>query len=77
MVLIRDIRVIFDNIHIETQILAASMRSPNHEKDSAIAGADVATIPAAVIKGLARHALTDKKLDQFARDWAAIGQSIL
>lgn len=77
MQLIREIRVIFDNYGFETEILAASIRSANHVKDAAIAGADVATIPASVIKGLASHLLTDKGLDQFAKDWAATGQSIL
>lgn len=46
-------------------------------KEAAIAGADVATIPASGIRGLANHALTDKGLGQFARDWAATGQTIL
>ena len=77
MDLIRDIRVIYDNYGFQTEILAASVRSANHVREAALAGADVATIPAAVIKGLARHVLTDKGLDQFAKDWAATGQSIL
>lgn len=77
MELIHDIRKIYDNYGFETQILAASIRSANHVKDAAIAGADVATIPAGVIKGLAGHVLTDKGLDQFAKDWATTGQSIM
>ena len=77
MELIREIRVIYDNYGFQTQILAASIRSANHVKEAAMAGADVATIPAGVIKGLANHALTDKGLDQFAGDWAATGQTIL
>ncbi|MCV2865086.1 fructose-6-phosphate aldolase [Albidovulum sediminicola] len=77
MDLVREIRQIFDNYGFETQILAASVRSANHVKEAALAGADVATVPAAVIKGLASHVLTDKGLAQFAKDWAATGQSIL
>ncbi|SMX51101.1 fructose-6-phosphate aldolase [Actibacterium lipolyticum] len=77
MELIADIRAIYDNYGFTTEILAASIRSANHVKESAIAGADVATIPPSVIKGLANHVLTDKGLDQFAKDWAATGQSIL
>lgn len=77
MDLIRDIRKIYDNYGFETQILAASIRSANHVKEAALAGADVATIPASVIKGLANHVLTDKGLEQFAKDWAATGQTIL
>ena len=75
--LIRDIREIYDNYGFETQILAASIRSANHVKEAALAGADVATIPPSVIKGLANHVLTDKGLEQFAKDWAATGQTIL
>ncbi|MCF8480902.1 MAG: fructose-6-phosphate aldolase [Rhodospirillum sp.] len=77
MDLIRDMREIYDNYAFQTEILAASIRSANHVKEAAIAGADVATIPPAVIKGLANHVLTDKGLEQFAKDWAATGQSIL
>ncbi|HCQ65946.1 MAG TPA: fructose-6-phosphate aldolase [Rhodobacteraceae bacterium] len=77
MALIRDIRTIYDNYGFETEVLAASIRSPNHVKEAALAGADVATIPPGVIKSLAKHVLTDKGLAQFAKDWADTGQSIL
>ena len=77
MELIREIRVIYDNYAFETEILAASIRSPNHVKDSALAGADVATAPPPVITALARHPLTDKGLKAFLDDWAKTGQKIL
>jgi len=77
MDLIREIRVIYDNYNFDTEILAASIRSANHVKDAALSGADVATIPAGVIKGLAKHVLTANGLDQFTKDWAASGQTIL
>lgn len=77
MELIEDIRTIYDNYGFETEILAASIRSANHVKDAALAGADVATIPPNVIKGLANHVLTDKGLAAFVADWKATGQSIL
>ncbi|MGB0694430.1 MAG: fructose-6-phosphate aldolase [Rhodospirillaceae bacterium] len=77
MELIREIRVIYDNYGFETEILAASIRVANHVKDAALVGADVATIPPGVIKGLAKHVLTDKGLAQFSKDWADTGQSIL
>jgi transaldolase len=77
MDLIRDIRQIYDNYAFATEILAASIRSPNHVTQAALAGADVATIPPAVIKKLADHPLTKSGLDQFVKDWAATGQSIL
>lgn len=77
MQLISDIRVIYDNYDFNTQILAASIRSPNHVSDAALAGADVATIPPGVLKKLADHPLTDKGLDAFVKDWRSTGQSIL
>ncbi len=77
MDLIREIRVIYDNFDFRTQILAASIRSPLHVKDAALAGADVATIPPGVIRSLANHPLTDKGLDAFLKDWAETGQSII
>lgn len=76
MALIHEIRAIYDNYGFETEILAASIRSANHVKEAALAGADVATIPPAVIRGLAQHPLTDKGLDQFIKDWTSTGQSI-
>ncbi|MHA7775065.1 fructose-6-phosphate aldolase [Roseibium sp. M-1] len=75
--LIREIRVIYDNYGFETEILAASIRTPNHVKDCAIIGADVATVPPATLKALVKHPLTDKGLEAFLADWAKTGQSIL
>lgn len=77
MELIRDIREIYDNYGYETEILAASIRSPKHVADSALAGADVVTIPPKVFTALFNHPLTDKGLDAFIKDWAGTGQSIL
>ncbi|MCA8902068.1 MAG: fructose-6-phosphate aldolase [Hyphomonas sp.] len=68
MELISDIRTIYDNFLFDTEILAASIRSANHVKDSALAGADVATMPPNVIKTLASHPLTDKGLEAFLAD---------
>ncbi len=77
MELIRDIRQIYDNYGFETRILAASIRSANHVKEAALAGAETATMPPSVIRSLVAHPLTEKGLDQFVKDWAATGQSIL
>ncbi|SHL27872.1 fructose-6-phosphate aldolase [Roseibium suaedae] len=77
MELIREIRVIFDNYGFDTQILAASIRTPNHVKDCALVGADVATIPPATLKALVKHPLTDKGLESFLADWAKTGQKIV
>lgn len=76
MELIREIRAIYDNYDYQTEILAASIRSPMHIRDAALAGADVATAPPAVIKSLVHHPLTDKGLAQFMADWAKTGQKI-
>ncbi len=75
--LIEQIRTIYDNYDFQTQILAASIRTPNHVTQVALAGADVATIPPAVIYKLADHPLTKSGLEQFVKDWKATGQSIL
>ena len=68
MELISEIRQIYDNYMFETEILAASIRSPNHVKFSALAGADVMTAPPGVIRSLANHPLTDKGLEIFLAD---------
>ncbi len=77
MELIADIRQVYDNYGFDTQILAASIRTANHVSQCALVGADVMTAPPAVIKALANHALTDKGLEQFEKDWAKTGQKIL
>jgi len=75
--LIENIRIIYDNYAYDTQILAASIRSPNHVTQVALDGADVATIPPAVIRKLADHPLTNAGIEGFLKDWKATGQSIL
>jgi transaldolase len=77
MELIREIRTVYDNYGFRTEILAASIRSPQHMRESALAGADVATAPPSVIKALANHPLTDKGLEAFLADWAKTGQKII
>ncbi len=78
MTLIRDIRQIYDNYSsLTTEILAASIRHPQHVKQAAMAGADVATVPGAVLRQLVQHPLTDKGLAQFLADWQKTGQSII
>lgn len=76
MELIRDIRQIYDNYDFDTEILAASIRTPNHVKEAALIGADVVTAPPAVLKALAKHPLTDKGLELFLADWKKTGQTI-
>ena len=76
MELIREIRQIYDNYGFKTEILAASIRTVNHVKDAALAGADVMTAPPSVIRELVKHPLTDKGLAAFIADWAKTGQKI-
>ena len=77
MEVIREIRVIYDNFeNLKTEILAASIRTALHVKQAAMAGADVATIPPAILKNLAKHPLTDKGLEFFLADWKKTGQTI-
>ena len=77
MILIEDIKMIYDNYAFDTEILVASVRHPVHVLQAAKLGADVATMPPAVIRALANHPLTDKGLAAFNADWAKTGQSIL
>jgi transaldolase len=74
--LIAEIRQIYDNYAFDTEILAASLRTPLHVKQVALIGADVATMPPAVIKGLVKHPLTDKGIEQFMADWKKTGQTL-
>jgi len=77
MQLIHDIRAIYDNYAFDTEILAASMRTPDHVQAAAIAGADCATVPPAVFEALFKHPLTEQGLELFKADWTRTGQSIL
>lgn len=71
--LIEEIRVIFDNYLFDTEILAASIRSPMHIINCAKIGADVVTSPLASILNLLNHPLTDKGLEQFVADAKKMG----
>jgi transaldolase len=72
MDLIAQIRQIFDNYDINTEIIVASIRHPLHVIDTAMIGADIATIPFKVIEQLLKHPLTDKGIDQFLADWEKV-----
>ena len=77
MELIAEIRQIYDNYDFDTNILVASVRTANHIKEAALIGADYATAPAAVLKSLVKHPLTDKGIEQFLADWKRTGQTIV
>lgn len=69
MALIEEIVQIYDNYGFETEVLVASIRHPMHLVEAALIGADVATIPFAVIEKLFKHPLTDIGLEKFLADW--------
>lgn len=69
MELIEQIVQIFTNYDFDTQIIVASVRNPLHVLNSALIGADIATIPHGVLKKLAAHHMTDKGIDAFMADW--------
>ena len=71
MDLVRDIAEIFAVHGIETEIIAASVRNPIHVIEAAKAGADIATIPYALVMQMLKHPLTDQGLEKFKADWAA------
>ena len=77
MDLIADICDIYSNYNFDTEVLVASIRGPQHVIEAAKIGADVATLPPAVIRQLYHHPLTDKGLEAFLQDWAKTGQTIL
>jgi transaldolase len=72
MDLIRSIVQIYKNYGFRTQILAASLRSPTHVVESALAGAHIGTMPFKVLDMLFNHPLTDKGLEQFLKDWGKV-----
>lgn len=72
MELIAQIMEIYLNYGYETQVIVASIRSPMHVLESARTGADVATIPFAVIKQLIKHPLTDAGIEKFLADWEKV-----
>lgn len=71
MDLVRDIAEIFAVHGIETEIIAASVRNPIHVIEAAKAGADISTIPYALVMQMLKHPLTDQGLEKFKADWAA------
>lgn len=69
MELVRDMVDIFENYDYPTEVLVASIRHPLHVVEAAKAGADVATLPPAVLDKMMRHPLTDLGLEAFLADW--------
>ena len=69
MELISDIVNIYDNYNFDTEIIVASVRHPIHVSEAALLGADICTIPFAVIGKLMKHSLTDIGIEKFLKDW--------
>ncbi|MFO7812531.1 MAG: fructose-6-phosphate aldolase [Pelovirga sp.] len=69
---VEQIRTIYDNYGYDTQIIVASVRSPLHVLNAGLIGADICTIPFAVMKQLAQHPLTDVGIEKFLADWNKI-----
>lgn len=70
MGLIAEIKAIFDNYGIDTEIIVASVRSPRQVTDAAIIGADIATIPFKTLEQMVSHPQTDLGIAKFEADWA-------
>jgi transaldolase len=72
MDLIDKIIAIFSNYGLETEVIVASIRHPLHVVDAALVGADIATIPFAVLDKMVKHPLTDIGMEQFLKDWRKV-----
>lgn len=68
--LIKDLRIVLDNYGLKSEIIAASIRGVQHVEAVALAGSDIATIPAGVFGKMFKHPLTDNGLASFEKDWA-------
>ena len=69
MTLVNEIMTIYRNYGLKAEVIVASVRSPMHVMQSALLGADIATIPYKVIMQMTKHPLTDRGIEQFLADW--------
>jgi transaldolase len=72
MALVEEIVTIFENYHIETEVIVASVRHPRHVVEAALLGADIATVPFGIMEKLVKHPLTDIGVERFLADWRKI-----
>ena len=72
MGLIEEIVALFENYRLETEVIVASIRHPRHVIEAGLLGADIATIPAAVLEKMVKHPLTDAGMEKFLMDWARV-----
>jgi len=75
MAVVRDIVEIYRTSGIGTRVIAASIRHPMHVVLAALAGADIATVPFAVLQQMAKHPLTDAGIKRFQEDWAKMAKN--
>ena len=73
--LIESIRTIYDRNNIDTQILAASIRTTEHVTNAFIAGTDIVTLPPSIFEEMYKHDLTDQGIDQFDKDWKQVNHN--
>jgi transaldolase len=73
--LVEEILAVYENYDFETEVIVASIRHPLHVAEAALLGADIATIPFAVIEKLAHHPLTDIGIKKFQADWEKAGEN--
>src|SRR2546428_219902 len=74
MELIQQVVTIYKNYGYKTQVLVASVRNPVHVVRAAMMGADIATLPFAVVQQLMKHPLTDIGIEKFLADWKKVPQ---
>ena len=72
MDVVRDIMIIFENYNFETQVIVASIRTPVHVIDAALAGAHISTVPWAVLQKMVKHTKTDEGIKSFLADWEKV-----
>ncbi|HRS91193.1 MAG TPA: fructose-6-phosphate aldolase [Candidatus Marinimicrobia bacterium] len=72
MELVQQIKTIYDNYGIRTEIIVASIRNPLHIVEASLIGADICTIPFNVMEKMVKHPLTDKGITQFLEDWKKV-----
>lgn len=72
MDLVEQIMMIFGNYGIDTEVIVASIRHPLHVVEAALIGADIVTVPFAVIEKLVKHPLTDIGIERFLKDWEKV-----
>ena len=76
MEIVRDIRDVYDQYDLETEILAASLRHPRHVLEAMLIGVDCATLPPRVLYQCMKHPLTDRGLQAFLDDWKTLGKEL-